>query len=392
MKTSKQKSHKEEAIAASAAAAAVKAAASVPTNKPRGVRVPIKAHGHRVAESSDAYTEMLARPFTASLRPLGFGTLVPTTVMQGFRRIQLAPGSTTKSFVFAMCPTANVMVRYWEATDSSLALGNPLHTYDPTNKSQITAMAQLARVINGGLRVRVRYAATSPAGSLAGFYTTSDSITNLQALSPDSLMALDSATWLNENLSGSCAIEVQYRPDDYYSFVFGASPLSGYNSANAAPMLVVIGTGWVAGSFNIETQAVMGLESQSGLLGSGADIPSAKVEDPDAALRKATRAPPPTFSLDSIGQYAARGWDAFQKVHHAYAMYSKLSKAAGLRDSKTSDDGPPAQPVVPNPDPFKPDGPPPSPPQPVAPASSRRESFSSLSVEELREAVRASRK
>jgi hypothetical protein len=106
-----------------------------------------------------------------------------------------------------------------------------------------------------------------------------------------------------------------YRPIDLTSYEFGAYPLINPTITQNVPMMLIGGTGWNAGAFTIEYNAIVHLETIGGLLQSAADDRQG-VGSSDEALRASAKAGDPTKIVNGLNFNAGHA----EKLHAAYRM------------------------------------------------------------------------
>jgi len=275
-------------------------------------------------QGTSKYVKILSMPFDNQPYPLGFGTAVPTSCVTAFRRFQPTMLGTSTAFCFKTQPSvsANFIAQYESASVTTLLSAATGTSYNATNATGILSVANQARVIACGLRVTVRYPMTGVRGSLAAIPVYSDSTNNVQALSFLNLSSLESAEWGRGN-AGELTMEVTYRPLDLTSFEFGTYTLSAAAGTTFTPHLLIVGTGWVAGSYTVEVNAILHLETIGGVLASASDN-RIGVGSSDEALRASAAAPAPTRILDGfdVGKFA-------DKLHAAHRVVSSLNGLAG---------------------------------------------------------------
>lgn len=325
------------------------------------VRREVTTRPHQaLPRANGPYRQMLSRPFLENLKPLGFGTAVPTTCVSVYRRAAIAPPSNATSVVVIMRPQLPGMVLVYTGINDSAAINTTsAAVYDASNQAMVVSMAQMGRIINAGLRVKVKYAATEPPGQFGAFYTHSDSYSNLLTNSPSGLMSLSGAEWDSTTSGQSMAMEVQYRPLDLTSYSFTNTFRTGWVNSVIQPLLIIVMTGWVPGRFNIEFSATMGLETLGGLLSGSIDSSRAGPGSVDEALRASETAGPTILDLDSVADYAVKGATVISKLHRAYAAVQTAHEmfAAAQRIATPPDPPDGTAPVLPAPDldPNKPD-------------------------------------
>lgn len=283
------------------------------------------------------YLSVLTNPFTAKPYPLGFGTAVPTSVVTGFRKFTLSPLSTTTAWAVRLIPTNGTffLETYENALATATLVSSTVTAAAPQNAASIATIANQARVIAAGLRIVVRYATTNARGNIFAVPVYSDKIDNLQALSFNSLSGLESANW-GEGGGGEIAMECNYRPLDLTSYEFGTYTLvNPSTSTQYVPMSVIGGTGWVAGSFTIEVNMVLHLETIGGVLVSAADD-RCGLGSSDAALQASASAPEPTRILNpsNINEgHLASVRSAFRVAKSTIGLANQLNSMIGGSNS-----------------------------------------------------------
>lgn len=233
-----------------------------------------------------AYKRSLLDPWYAPPVKLGFGTFTPSSIRSSWRNYSFTPAATATSFAIVATPyigigqgtgTALTKPSYlWigsssNATDLLSAATGSTFTYsiNASNAASVQNYADSGRVVSAALRVTVRYAATAVRGSLAIGYAGNDQTVALAGRTYTTLSDLFSSRRCSSTSGGEIAGEVQYRPLDPTSFEFNTNYMingNGIIDSNAViPQLYVVGTGWVAGSFQADVSVIFHYETLSGL-------------------------------------------------------------------------------------------------------------------------------
>jgi hypothetical protein len=223
-----------------------------------------------------------------------------------------------------------------------------------SNINQIANSAQAGRVISAGLRVRVRCSSTSPSGTVYAGFCNADSISNLLNMSANSLSALPFVDRIDSAAgdSGEIRAEVDYRPRDTSSFNFEAGWVnSTYTppTTTIQPLLFVLATGYVPGSWVMDFDCIEHLETMGGL--------DPSIDDTKGGAEKG-------ISMDDVFRYAkAAGVNVGSFVTNAVGAYNTLRSAYLMMNSartlmapnpeveRETDADPPGSPVDPGPGP-----------------------------------------
>jgi hypothetical protein len=226
----------------------------------------------------DVYRETLLNPFFAPVPRLGIGTMVPTSIMCPFLRGQLTIGVTATCFAVMTQPCPTGILQFNTNTNPNLVtdIQNTGTILDASNRAQVIAMAQSARIISGALRVTVRYAPTTLPGSIFLVSVNADSATNVGLTTYNQLAALRCAERCVANTDNTVQGEVSFRPYDTTSFEFYTNYVSNsrYPVGATSSALLVVGTGWSANQFQVDYDVIWNFETMSGIDGAGDDVAS----------------------------------------------------------------------------------------------------------------------
>jgi len=248
---------------------AVDARLANPTTGVKSKRRP--ARGLRNNASANAitsdYLSTLNNPFEYPGVRMGFGCLIPTQLTMAYVKGTLSPNADG-SFRIVGVPWNSASGSFNGSVGFTSVTGvNTAPTYLPlvsANLTQMVANFNLARVISGGVRVSVKYPATSTPGILNCF-TSSNSSSAATATTNQAGLSLPQA-----KLSGSDGAQVLYRPTDTNDTEFGSLVASG-GGLLASSQLYVDGIGYPTGS-TVYYEIVYHLEVYSTILNGVADL------------------------------------------------------------------------------------------------------------------------
>lgn len=201
--------------------------------------------------SAADYIRCLERPFSSPAPKLGFSTFVPTGKSPLWKltpAFQFSTGNTFTCFaVVASITTALDAIRVCAAATSNLTLTSTVQFVDRfTNAASVSTSAQWGRVINGGLRVKVRLPSSFIPGTLGGILLPLESTTSVYSLSYQSLAALEGFVPFLQESDGVIGGEVSFRPADVDSFGFQGDLVGSLNTpaTTSRCQLVIVGLGW----------------------------------------------------------------------------------------------------------------------------------------------------
>jgi hypothetical protein len=254
------------------------------------VHVPRRRHNnkHRGGGGSvGKYIQCLESPFSKPALKLGFGNFGPSTVRSAFNRFTYSNSATATDALIVSTPNftlgggtlSNVgfLTAVQSATPATSWTGASvtINRVGATNATMLNSVIQSARLISMGMRVTVRYAATSVRGQLLAAFLPDETASNLFATSSNGLQGLACFKPAYSNAAGEISVEVQYRPIDASSFAFSGATLTTATAglSFAIPQLVVVLAGWpaAAGSYTVEINTIAHYETLCGLDGAGDD-------------------------------------------------------------------------------------------------------------------------
>lgn len=234
--------------------------------------------------SVQSYLRVLRDPWFAPPIRLGFGSFIPTSIRSTWNNVSIAPTSTATCFVYIGTPAIGQGIpatnlgygQYYNTTSPDVPLtGVPSTPYPAANHVAFGAAVDTCRVIAGAVRVTVRYAATSVRGSLWVGYMADDSSFAVLSKTFTALTNVYSMRRCHSTAGGEIGGESQYRPSDSSSFNFDATlaldATGAVGAASSIPQLIVVGTGWAAGSFSLDVNQIFHYECLSGLDAGGDD-------------------------------------------------------------------------------------------------------------------------
>jgi hypothetical protein len=207
------------------------------------------------------YVNTLNDPFMYPGIPLGFGCCIPTSLSSVYLKGSFAVNATDGSFSVATIPYAvgtggTGLQGAILGTSISGASTAAAYTFQAaSNNINLLTTASFGRVISGGLRVFVRYPATSAAGIMNAWpYSSSNSsVTNSSpvfALSyPQSVMC------------GKDEVTILYRPTDFGDFNFQSLSNGALTNTLASWVGVIQGMGYPATSTTVFYEAIYHLET-----------------------------------------------------------------------------------------------------------------------------------
>jgi hypothetical protein len=236
----------------------------------------------------DAYLDCLNDPFNHAAVPLGLGTMVPTETCEAYRRNNITAASDG-SFAIVLNPSScrfvtSAVSSVWGAfvsTDTTTLGTTPTWTgvYPPQNVVSLVNDFDKVRVVSAGLRVFPVTAATATPGFIyAGLVlpTNQQDVTATYSTVPGGTGFIDGNSTVNptktvmslypslEYSVGNQPIQVNWRPCQLSDFTFSGDTEPNATVSlpvidNQVPVLMVIGTGFPAGS-SIGWDAICHLE------------------------------------------------------------------------------------------------------------------------------------
>lgn len=172
--------------------------------------------------------------------------------------------------------------------------------FGSANAATLQTLSRVFRPITAGIRVSVRYAASSAPGRVMAV-SVSDSQTAIGAMSIDQLSELDGVHPISFDGSGVAMIQNNYRQTDAYDFTFSTTAAPQSASVTIS-QTIIIGLGWPANtSFDIE--AVAHLEGFGGTLAGamgGDEVPSLALSTPIEVLGAQIRKMPYVLNKEAI--------------------------------------------------------------------------------------------
>jgi len=203
-----------------------------------------------IAEFERAYIDTLNDPFEYPGVHLGFGCLVPTVLAFAYARGSFA-ANADGSFIVGAQPALGTSGNFTGGSNSG-ATAAVTYGYGASANATNLSSFNYARVVSGGLRVRVGQALTAAPGMMVGFAaSTAPSTTLSSSNTPTQCINLPQA----EIAWGSETMQVLWRPRDSGDFDFG--PLG--TTPNASGEMYVSGTGFPA-SVTVFYEAVFHIE------------------------------------------------------------------------------------------------------------------------------------
>jgi len=175
--------------------------------------------------ATEAYVKSLVDPFEYSGGPLGWGTMLPTTVQQAYRR-GIATANADGSLVLVCNPSATSTLAFWTG---GAAIAGPGGVANAMDLAAITANYTDARVISFGIRSYPIIAATSVPGVVYSGALPCPVWTDLVAggtLTPNDFAAFPTSH-MSIGRDGACATG---RPADPTSFEFEPWVVSGFSA------------------------------------------------------------------------------------------------------------------------------------------------------------------
>jgi len=222
------------------------------------------------ASVAQAYLNTLNAPFKYPGINIGFGCLIPTMLnsvyVKGSFNVNATDGTfRVNTLPWTLNPTNNGTIVNIANLAASVA-----QTYSPIAAADgglLNNMAGFARVVSGGLRVFVKYAATAQGGIMNAFTIPTNSSTPT-TLSFNTALSLPQARMSNTD---SCS--VYYRPTDFNDYEFYSLTSAGATSTLASFQGYIDGTGYPTGA-TVYYEACYHLETYSTVTSSAADIAS----------------------------------------------------------------------------------------------------------------------
>jgi len=196
------------------------------------------------------YINTINDPFEYGGVHLGFGCLVPSVLAFAYSRGSFA-ANADGSFMVGTMPALGTTGNFTGGSNSGATAAVTWGYGTAANNSNL-AIFSLARVISGGLRVRVGMAQTAAPGVMVGWLSSATASTTLStANTPTQALNLPQGqlAW------GSETVQVGWRPRDVADFDFqtiGTTP-------NSSGQLYVAGTGFPA-SVTVYYEAIYHIE------------------------------------------------------------------------------------------------------------------------------------
>jgi len=216
----------------------------------KGYSKQLVAAGGTPADCVGDYVRSLVDPFEYSGCRLGWGCMVPSTIVQLYFRTVVSTSGADGSFAAALLPCATGGCLVW---NTAIGTAGTTSQTNFTDTASVAAQCQEGRVISGGVRAYPLVAATATPGVCYTGALTPYNYTLLNALSVADLLAFPTSHMSIGNLGGSST----GRPIDVDSFSFQAAVvdtngwISSTNANNVAdvPFSIpyVVFTGYTAG-------------------------------------------------------------------------------------------------------------------------------------------------
>jgi len=215
----------------------------------------------------------LTNPFNSPAPKLGFGTFVPTGKLPLWTEQQTVASGTAVGCVVMLDCSATSMVTYWNFTgaqvNSTLGAIAGAVTVNSSNTVLINSSAQTARLINLGMRCKVRASTNSQPG-IAGFVCVpQEGLTNVLLMTPNTILALPGYKSCSSTAVGMIGGEVQILPADNHDFEFLTSTISGYSTGVSRNIALFVAYGWTVATWNMEINVFGHIETLGGLDAAG---------------------------------------------------------------------------------------------------------------------------
>ncbi len=244
----------------------------------------ISSPDNEMMSMTSAYFKSLVDPFEWTPPKLGWGCMVPTTIVSGyFRSVLTSSADGTLAILGLPCVTLGIV----NSTGSASTVGWATSNY--SNQSAIIAACGEGRVVSIGLRAYPNIALTAVPGAVYTGATVPTDWTSLQTLSPNDLIALPTSH-LSIGVAGSSATGRPVDPDSF-TFFDAIVDADGYTAAvNASetmpfsvPYIVFAGLPassivYVEGLINIEATQVVKHLAQT-VLPDNAEVGSSRLCD-----------------------------------------------------------------------------------------------------------------
>lgn len=286
------------------------------------------------------YLKGLADPFFGPVGKLGFGTFVPTSVHTGWANAGFPVPATATCFGAVFVPSLRTdAIRFHQNSDPTLAIAGPFSTAPLANAATLGSQIQEGRVVTAGFRLRVRYPATAIVGNIGGIFLPSEAVSNLQGLSYNQIRQLAGYREFHPVAGGEIGGMVAYRPLDSFSFTFTGAVTTNtpLPTADANPILVVIGTGMAPNTFMVDYTAFLAVEGIGGIDAAGDETNTSSDLNIDNIGRSLpSLAPPVTTSLGIL-----------DVLDHAMSNVARARNGTGLMGMRGRMLDPPPTPYLP---------------------------------------------
>jgi len=172
------------------------------------------------------YFQSLVDPFNFPGPKLGWGCLVPSTLISGFFR-GTATSNADGSIAIVVLPCVKAAISIYGGGVGAVSASSVI---DLANQAAITTNTGEGRVVSMGIRAWPDIAMTSAPGAAYAGAMVPTNYTDLNAMSPTDMINLPS-THICIGMKGASATG---RPIDPSSFVFDIAPVDGLGYTNAA--------------------------------------------------------------------------------------------------------------------------------------------------------------
>jgi len=241
---------------------------AVTFNDPRSRKQQIQTGGQTVSNPLRAYVNTLTDPFENAPVRLGFNCFVNSALRSSWLKSTYPVSAAHDAFFLYVDPfhaglpdvthDGHFTIGVSILSSQTLAASTGLAYAAAANQTTLAAQVQSGRTVSAGLRVSVRYAATSKRGSLHALMIPDDSTSLIFAKTHDYLTALYQTKECYSDCAGQIGGEVDFRPVDSTDLSFD-SLWAGTAVSNTlqGQKLLIIGTGWLGVAPTIEYKTIV---------------------------------------------------------------------------------------------------------------------------------------
>jgi len=269
-----------------------------------------------------AYVNTLNDPFEYSGLKLGYDCLVDSTIAVGYLRLSIATNADGSFAVYSYPAATGNFLTYNNAGAATATWnGN-----GAANVANLTATFSGARVISGGIRVRVNYPLTSAPGTLFAGTVPMTSYSVMNTLNPTNLVNQSFSDMIDSSREASALM----RPQDNDSFVFYVSNLTGWTAGSQSQMSIpfIAGLGFPA-STTVWIEAVQNYECLANVTANGSSFGS-NTPNPEPVAADYFASPERLFRAAQSHLTPAALADAADKLGKMASGVATVRKAFGL--------------------------------------------------------------